>query len=313
VAEIEAAPKKVTRKRVAKKAVEEAGIDADVVEVDAKPKRGRPKKTTSRKAEVEVQEVTGAEPVPVSVAAAIQSPIARSDVGAAIEQPQPPRAARVFDTIPVSVPRPAPTQEPIEPSTSAPRPQPVQHATMHKNSPILTAVRELSTKASNQAPASTTKASEPSKAESKPVKQTPETKPGSPAAKATSAAAAQSASKTSTPSSAKPAAKPLPYAPPKAKPAPPHPAAASTPPATSQSSAPSSASSKPSLANFNASLVSQLSQRGGARPGPAQKTELPKNYKSVSRKVTLAMVAAPIAIVTSWVLWERRKCYLPTP
>jgi hypothetical protein len=305
VVETEAAPKKVTRKRVAKKAAEEAGIDADVVEVDAKPKRGRPKKTASRKAEVEVQEVTGAEPVPVSVAAAIQSPIARSDVGAAIEQPQPPRAARVFDTIPVSVPRPAPTQEPIEPSTSAPRPQPVQHATMHKNSPILTAVRELSTKASNQAPASPTKAPEASKTESKPVKQTPETKPGSPAAKATSAAAAQSASKTSTPSSAKPAAKPLPYAPPKAKPAP------SAPPATSQSSAPSSASSKPSLANFNASLVSQLSQRGGARPGPAQKTELPKNYKSVSRKVTLAMVAAPIAIVTSWVLWERRKCYVP--
>ena len=41
---------------------------------------------------------------------------------------------------------------------------------------------------------------------------------------------------------------------------------------------------------------------------PAIKTkegQLPPNYKSVARKVTLIMVALPIAIVTSWMLFER--------
>lgn len=32
---------------------------------------------------------------------------------------------------------------------------------------------------------------------------------------------------------------------------------------------------------------------------------LPSKYKPAARRVTLAMVAAPIAIVTSWVLYER--------
>ena len=43
------------------------------------------------------------------------------------------------------------------------------------------------------------------------------------------------------------------------------------------------------------------------RPASRSKGHLPPNYKSVARKVTLSMVALPIAIVTSWELYDRRK------
>jgi len=52
------------------------------------------------------------------------------------------------------------------------------------------------------------------------------------------------------------------------------------------------------------SIVSQISSRAGARPGRPP-TDLPANYKPVARRVTLAIVALPIAIVTSWVLYQR--------
>lgn len=40
-----------------------------------------------------------------------------------------------------------------------------------------------------------------------------------------------------------------------------------------------------------------------AIPPPSAKQKL--GYKNVERRVLAAMVAAPIALVTSWVLWER--------
>jgi hypothetical protein len=60
------------------------------------------------------------------------------------------------------------------------------------------------------------------------------------------------------------------------------------------------------IAALNSTIVSQISSRAGARPGRPP-TDLPANYKPVARRVTLAIVALPIAIVTSWVLYQRRK------
>lgn len=60
------------------------------------------------------------------------------------------------------------------------------------------------------------------------------------------------------------------------------------------------------IAALNSSIVSQISSRAGARPGRPP-TDLPANYKPVARRVTLAIVALPVAIVTSWVLYQRRK------
>ena len=59
--------------------------------------------------------------------------------------------------------------------------------------------------------------------------------------------------------------------------------------------------------SLNAFAVNTLTaQAHRSRPAPNIKAgTLHPKYKSVARRVTLVMVAAPIAIVTSWVLWER--------
>ena len=59
--------------------------------------------------------------------------------------------------------------------------------------------------------------------------------------------------------------------------------------------------------SINAFAVNTLSaQAHPSRPPPkAGAGQLPKNYNSVARRITLALVAAPIALVTSWVLYER--------
>jgi len=51
--------------------------------------------------------------------------------------------------------------------------------------------------------------------------------------------------------------------------------------------------------------VSNISTRAGARPNVGSGKPLPKNYKPIARKVTMAIVAMPIAIVTSYVLYQR--------
>ncbi|MCJ1485918.1 hypothetical protein MMC06_006093, partial [Schaereria dolodes] len=65
----------------------------------------------------------------------------------------------------------------------------------------------------------------------------------------------------------------------------------------------------PSITSLNAHAVSQLSARPNLfRPSSAPKIkdgDLPKNYKATARRVTFTIVALPIAIVTSWVLWKR--------
>jgi len=61
------------------------------------------------------------------------------------------------------------------------------------------------------------------------------------------------------------------------------------------------------LAALNSEIVSNISTRAGARPNVGSGNPLPKNYKPVARKITMAIVAMPIAIVTSYVLYQRRK------
>ncbi|CAG8971492.1 hypothetical protein HYALB_00002076 [Hymenoscyphus albidus] len=57
------------------------------------------------------------------------------------------------------------------------------------------------------------------------------------------------------------------------------------------------------IADINKEIVSNITARAGARPGGSN--NLPPNYKSAARKVTMAIVAMPIAIVTSYVLYQR--------
>ncbi|XMA11904.1 hypothetical protein WAI453_004695 [Rhynchosporium graminicola] len=59
------------------------------------------------------------------------------------------------------------------------------------------------------------------------------------------------------------------------------------------------------ISELNSAIVSKITTRAGARPNTASSQQLPKNYKGVARKVTTAIVALPIAIVTSYVLYQR--------
>jgi len=83
------------------------------------------------------------------------------------------------------------------------------------------------------------------------------------------------------------------------------PGPSSTPPSTKPP--PSKPAGKPHvpLAQLNSDIVSNITTRAGARPNTEGSKQLPKNYKTVSRKVTMAIVALPIAIVTSYVLYQR--------
>ncbi|KAL5353169.1 hypothetical protein ACLOAV_001202 [Pseudogymnoascus australis] len=154
---------------------------------------------------------------------------------------------------------------PSQPTAAAPANSPIpesiepsNQATSHRPSAILTAVRELSTKASPAPkPAASTK---------------PVSHPRTP-------------SKTSTP---KPPAKTA------AKTPPPKPAPPTKPPAP-----------KIPLGALNATIVDNISKPAGARPSAGGQQQLPKGYKPVARKVTMVIVALPIAIVTSYVLWQR--------
>jgi hypothetical protein len=81
----------------------------------------------------------------------------------------------------------------------------------------------------------------------------------------------------------------------------------------SDSKPPPNANPKPNpkphipIAGLNKEIVSNITARAGARPRPAGNNGLPPSYNNVARKVTMAIVAAPIAIVTSYVLYQRRK------
>ena len=76
---------------------------------------------------------------------------------------------------------------------------------------------------------------------------------------------------------------------------------------------PKPAASFPSPASLNAFAVSQLSAYAHpSRPTPKiSDGQLPEGYRNVARKLTYAIVALPIVIVTSWVLYQRCKYTFP--
>jgi hypothetical protein len=82
-------------------------------------------------------------------------------------------------------------------------------------------------------------------------------------------------------------------------------------PTASAKPPPSKPAGKPHvpLAQLNSDIVSNITTRAGARPNTEGSKQLPQNYKAVSRKVTMAIVALPIAIVTSYVLYQRCKSF----
>ena len=95
---------------------------------------------------------------------------------------------------------------------------------------------------------------------------------------------------------------------------PPHSSPATTPPPSSLPpkvpNPPPNALPKIPLAALNSTIVDNISKRAGARPNThGTKRQLPPNYRPVARKVTRAIVALPIFIVTSWVLYQR--CEFP--
>ncbi|MCJ1258985.1 hypothetical protein MMC24_006819 [Lignoscripta atroalba] len=99
------------------------------------------------------------------------------------------------------------------------------------------------------------------------------------------------------PAAAQPAAVPPP-------PQPTTPTSTSTPTSTPNPN-PTTHSPFPSPTSLNAFAVSQLSGRP-SRPTPRiYDGRLPDKYKPAARRITFVMVALPIAIVTSWVLWQR--------
>ena len=57
-----------------------------------------------------------------------------------------------------------------------------------------------------------------------------------------------------------------------------------------------------SLNPFTFSKPSSAAHASRLQPGVPR---VPPNYNQVARKVTAALVAAPVAIVMSWLLWER--------
>lgn len=64
------------------------------------------------------------------------------------------------------------------------------------------------------------------------------------------------------------------------------------------------------VASLNSQIVDNIATRAGARPNTAgSKSSLPPNYRPVARKVTMTIVALPILLVTSWVLYERCKFF----
>lgn len=109
-------------------------------------------------------------------------------------------------------------------------------------------------------------------------------------AEAVSTSTAPTAKSSSIPQTKTPASKPSPIKP-AASPPPPPPKLATKPHVP--------------IAALNSQIVSNITTRAGARPNTAGSRPLPPNYKSVARKVTSAIVALPIAIGTSYWLYQR--------
>jgi hypothetical protein len=251
-------------------------------------KRGRPKKVIPDLVEVEIPELkkttraksTKAAPKPTKTPSTTSAKAIAPKKSVA----KPITASAEPKTIPKSSASPKPVSKaaPPQPKSVAPEEKPMVKAEAPP-SKILEQVRELEarrTASGQEAQATVPVADSKSVATAKP---------------------------TSTPPSNSPAANSKPIAEvktPNAKSMPSNPSAAPPPPPKP--------TSKPHipLAALNSDIVSNISARAGARPNKSGNNPLPKNYKSVSNKVTMVLVALPIAICTSYVLWQRCKSSL---
>lgn len=92
----------------------------------------------------------------------------------------------------------------------------------------------------------------------------------------------------------------------------PHPSTIKTSPPRSSSKSTPAVKSEVPLKSLNSEIVSNITTRAGARPSSGGNKSLPPNYKPVARRITMAIVAAPIAIVTSYVLYQRCRCSAAT-
>jgi hypothetical protein len=241
-------------------------------------KRGRPKKVISDPVEVDVPDTKK------STTRAKSTKAAPKVVKPSVAPPPKPIMAEKAVPKPVTKPAvppkaasPPPAPAKVAPSipTAAPAKTNSKTPATPETSKILSKVRELSAK-SVPSPEHTTKSSRPS----------------------------------ATPTTSKPSQpKVVPSQAPK-----PHPSTFKPPPS---SPPPSAAAAKPiakphvPIAALNSAIVSNITTRAGARPNTSGSKQLPNNYNSVAKKVTLAIVALPVAIVTSWVLYER--CKYPFP
>ncbi|KAE9367168.1 hypothetical protein N431DRAFT_418303 [Stipitochalara longipes BDJ] len=252
-------------------------------------KRGRPKKVISDPVEVEVPEATKKTTTRAkSTKAGPKTATAKASTSA-----KPPAADKpISKPIASSATAPKVASKPSGVSTAAPPKPPlaptkpiVKTSVSPESSKILKGLRE-------QYPKTAPPVAEPTKLSKQTSTSTASKSPPISAAQ-TKATPPPSPSAIPTKSSAKQASTPIKPAPASIKPIPPPPSAKQIP--------------KPHvpIAALNSEIVSNISTRAGARPNASQGNPLPKNYKSVANKVTMAIVAMPIAIVTSWVLYER--------
>jgi hypothetical protein len=238
-------------------------------------KRGRPKKLISDPVEIEMPEKKKSTTRAKSTKAAVKpaKPTASEPVAATVS-----KTARITSTNTKAASKP-PAPSPPASAKTEPKPALSKPATKTPVTPetskILEQVRDLAAK---KVPASPdpTKVSKPS-----PTTTTPGPASASPETPSAS---------TNTP-------------PPYSEPIPP-PKPTKIPPAASK------APQKIPFAAMNSEIVSNISTRAGARPNAGPSGKLPPNYKSTARKYTAAIVAMPILIVTSYVLYERREFLL---
>ncbi|PSS15257.1 hypothetical protein M430DRAFT_29245 [Amorphotheca resinae ATCC 22711] len=86
------------------------------------------------------------------------------------------------------------------------------------------------------------------------------------------------------------------------------PSTISQPPPTPSNPSSSAAAAAAPAARKQPLLINDFPIRAkmrGRSPAQIPETPLPSNYKSVANKVTMVIVAMPILLVTSWVLYER--------
>ncbi|KUJ09622.1 uncharacterized protein LY89DRAFT_690085 [Mollisia scopiformis] len=250
-------------------------------------KRGRPKKVISDPVEVELPDLKKKSTTRAKSTKAVPKP-AKVPTTTAAKTVQPKKSVSSSSGTPATSKT---SSQPTAPSKLAKavseQPEskraaaPVENPTIKAEPPtskILEQVRELEAKKSTTQQPS--QPSMPAKAVSKTVAAAKSTPPSNTPSTNTKPAAEVKAP-TSNPLSKKPAASP--------PPPPPKP------------------TSKPHIpiAALNSEIVSNISTRAGARPNTSGSKDLPKNYQSVARKVRNTIVALPILIGTSYILYQR--------